>query len=252
MFRKHPSVLVLGLSPLLLAPVSGGWGHPSLPEERGRLLQETIVSEKCVFLVASSDMQDPRFRYTVVLLLTHGVEGTLGLIINRATEMPVSDLFPDLNSPGQESNLLFFGGPVGLDGLLLLTRSGEPPNRGTHVLEDVYFSGDRELLEELLQQAKGTNELRVYLGHSGWARGQLAAEIAHGDWQLVPADAQTLFEKDLDELWRDLSRWTFVSSPAIGGSRACCAGKGGYCPSVEDVRDGDATGRRAQRVAPAR
>ncbi len=204
MFREHPSLLVLGLALLLLAAASVSWGHPSLPEESGRLLQEPIVPEKGVFLVASSDMLDPRFRYTVVLLLTHGVEGTLGLIINRATEMPVSDLFPDLNSPDQESNPLFYGGPVGLDGLFLLTRSGEPPKRGTHVLEDVYFSGDRELLEELLQQAKGTNELRVFLGHSGWSPGQLAAEIAHGDWHLVPADAQTLFEKDLDELWRDL------------------------------------------------
>ncbi len=204
MFRVHPSLLVLGLALLLLAAASGSWGLPSLPEESGRLVQEPIVPEKGVFLVASSDMQDPQFRYTVVLLLAHGVEGTLGLIINRATKMPVSDLFPDLNSPGQESNLLFSGGPVGLDGLLLLTRSVEPPDRGTHVLEDVYFSGDRELLEELLQQAKGTNELRVYLGHAGWSSGQLAAEIAQGAWHLVRADAQTLFEKDLDELWREL------------------------------------------------
>ena len=204
MFREHPSLLVLGLALLLLAAASGSWGMPSLAEESGLLLQETIVPEKGVFLVASSDMLDPQFRYTVVLLLTHGAEGTLGLIINRATQVPVSDLFPDLNSPGQDSNLLFSGGPVGLDGLLLLTRSGEPPDRGTHVLEDVYFSGDRELLEELLQQAKGTAELRVYLGHSGWLPGQLAAEIARGDWHLVRADTQTLFEKDLDELWRDL------------------------------------------------
>ncbi|MCZ6767850.1 MAG: YqgE/AlgH family protein [Acidobacteria bacterium] len=204
MFRKHSSLLVLGLALLLLAAASGGWGHPSFSEESGHLLQDPIVLEKGVFLVASSDLQDPRFRYTVVLLLTHGLEGTLGLILNRASEMPVSELFPDLNSPGQESNLLFYGGPVGLDGLFFLTRSGEPPNRGTHVLEDVYFSGDRKLLEELLQQGKGPNELRVFLGHSGWSPGQLAAEIAHGDWQLVRADAQTLFEKDLDKLWRDL------------------------------------------------
>ncbi len=204
MFREHPSLLVLGLALLLLAAASGSWGMPSLPKESGHLVQEPIVPEKGVFLVASSDMQDPQFRYTVVLLLAHGVEGTMGLIINRATKMPVSDLFPDLNSSGQESNLLFSGGPVGLDGLLLLTRSVEPPDRGTYVLEDVYFSGDRELLEELLQQAKGTNELRVYLGHAGWSSGQLAAEIAQGAWYLVRADAQTLFEKDLDELWREL------------------------------------------------
>jgi len=113
-------------------------------------------------------------------------------------------VLPDLKDSSRESNWLFFGGPVGLDGILFLTRNAEPPERAEHVMEDVYYSGDRNLLEEFLGQNKGAGELRVFLGNSGWSPGQLAAEIAEGAWRLVRGDSDTLFEKDLDDLWPDL------------------------------------------------
>ncbi|MDA2933112.1 YqgE/AlgH family protein [Acidobacteria bacterium AH-259-D05] len=197
-------VSVLGLA-LLLSPVAqGGWGRTAAAQENRPLLQENVIPEKGVFLVASNSLVDPRFRHSVVLLVSHGQEGTLGLIINRASEVPLSDVLPDLEGSGKELHVVFFGGPVGLDGLLFLTRSAEPPERATQVMADVYFSGDRELLQELIQRGKNANELRVYLGRSGWAPGQLEAEIARGSWQLVRGDAHTVFEKDLDDVWRDL------------------------------------------------
>jgi putative transcriptional regulator len=149
-------------------------------------------------------MQDPRFRRSVVLLLEHGENGSLGLIVNKVTEISLPQVLPDLKDSGRESNWLFFGGPVGLDGILFLTRNVEPPERAEHVMEDVYYSGDRNLLEEFLGQNKGAGELRVFLGNSGWSPGQLAAEIAEGAWRLVLGDSDTLFEKDLDDLWPDL------------------------------------------------
>ncbi len=71
-------------------------------------------------------------------------------------------------------------------------------------MEDVYYSGDKNLLKEFLKQNKGAGELRVFLGNSGWSPGQLAAEIAEGAWRLVRGDSDTLFERDLDDLWPDL------------------------------------------------
>ena len=94
---------------------------------------------------------------------------------------------------------------MGLNGLLFLIRSDTPPERARPVMEDVYFSGDQALLEELLDQDQDSHHLRVYVGRAGWAPGQLAAEIARGGWGLVRADSHTVFEKDLDAIWRDLS-----------------------------------------------
>ncbi len=196
-----------GMVPLLflvLLPPAASLRGGRTPVSRENPSQQTLVPEKGVFLVATAGMQDPRFRRSVVLLLEHGENGTLGLIVNKVTEISLAQVLPDLKDSGQESNLLFFGGPVGLDGILFLTRNAEPPERAEHVMEDVYYSGDRNLLKEFLKQNKGAGELRVFLGNSGWSPGQLAAEIAEGAWKLVRGDSDTLFERDLDDLWPDL------------------------------------------------
>ncbi len=196
-----------GMVPLLflvLLPPAASLRGGRTPVSRENPSQQTLVPEKGVFLVATAGMQDPRFRRSVVLLLEHGENGTLGLIVNKVTEISLAQVLPDLKDSGQESNLLFFGGPVGLDGILFLTRKAEPPERAEHVMEDVYYSGDRNLLMEFLKQNKGDGELRVFLGNSGWSPGQLAAEIAEGAWRLVRGDSDTLFEKNLGDLWPDL------------------------------------------------
>ncbi len=71
-------------------------------------------------------------------------------------------------------------------------------------MTDVYYSADRETLEALLKEQKDKRELRLYLGHSGWAPGQLAAEIARGDWLLTRASTVTVFQKDLHTIWPEL------------------------------------------------
>ncbi len=175
----------------------------SLPQER-ELPSPSLTPEKGVFLVAKRGMADPRFQRSVVLLLAHSDNGTLGLIINRPTDVPLSRVLPDLQAPDAERHALFFGGPVGMDVLIFLTRSGVPPEHARQVMNDVYFSVDRETLEQLLTKPKARSELRLYIGHSGWGPGQLAAEIARGDWLLTRADSATVFEKDLQTIWPQL------------------------------------------------
>lgn len=163
-----------------------------------------VILQKGVFLVAHPNMPDPRFQRTVILLLRHGENGTLGLIINRPTKIQLSRALPDLKVPNKEQHLLFFGGPVGINILLFLVRSGTPPEQAVHVMADVYYSGDKNTLERLLKRRKETKELRVYAGHSGWAPGQLAAEIAHGDWLVLQGDAKIVFGREPERIWPDL------------------------------------------------
>ena len=196
--------VVLMLAVLTLDGVPGH-SEPALARAVLSHLQESVSPQKGVFLVASSDMTDPRFHQSVVLLLAHEEDGTLGLIINRASEIPLSEVLPELEGSGVPSQVLFFGGPVGLNGLLFLIYSDTPPERASEVMANVYFSGDRGLLEALLEQGRDSHDLRVYAGRAGWAPGQLADEIARGSWRLVRGDPQTVFEKDLEDIWRDLS-----------------------------------------------
>ncbi len=159
-----------------------------------------------IFLVAKASIDGGPFWHSVVLLLSHGDDGTLGLIVNRATEVPLSTVLSDLDSAETGDPSLNFGGPVALDGLLFLFESDDPPEEATRVMGNVYFSGKRELLEKLLKKKKGRERVKLYLGHSGWAPGQLGGEIVRGSWDLVPADAFTVFEKSPEAIWPELAR----------------------------------------------
>jgi putative transcriptional regulator len=159
-----------------------------------------------VFLVAKPSIDGGPFRHSVVLLLAHGDEGTLGIIVNRATEIPLSTVLAELDADETGDPALNFGGPVALDGLMFLFKSDDPPADVSSVMGGVYYSGDRKLLEKLLKRKEGRDRLKLYLGHAGWSPGQLQGEILRGSWTLVPADAFTVFQKSPDAIWPELAQ----------------------------------------------
>ena len=96
---------------------------------------------------------------------------------------------------------LYFGGPVAIMSVLFVFRADEPPEDATRVLDGVYVSTNRELLRKLLARDKPMEGLRVFIGHSGWAPGQLEAEIARGDWTLAPARPDEIFGRKSEHPW---------------------------------------------------
>lgn len=193
-FRK----LLRAFALLTLLPSAGGYAADSDPPRAGPAPLDAPA--KGVFLVASRDMPDPRFQRSVIVILHHGEEGTLGVIVNRPTDVLLSEAMPELEGAGQD-HALFFGGPVAMETLLFVARSETPPEQVAHVIEDVYWSGNRTALEEMLASGKPDSELRVYFGRAGWSPGQLDAELTDGSWHLFQADSETLFDQDPANLW---------------------------------------------------
>ncbi len=167
--------------------------------------------DKGVFLVASEDMVDSWFRQSVVFLVTHGEEGTLGLIINRPTRVAMSEVLPELRGTGVNQHRLFWGGPVAMERALFLTRSRIRLGQAEHIIDDIYASADRDMLQEMLDSDKANDQLRLYVGHAGWAPGQLDAEIAEGAWYLFKANAATVFHDKPETIWRE-----FIGSRSRG------------------------------------
>ena len=154
-----------------------------------------------ILLIARAELPDPNFRDSNVLVMNHIGPSPAGVIINRPTRIPVSRLFPEIATLAHLDDKVYFGGPVGIQSLSFLFRFEKPPEHATEVLDGVYFSTDRELLRRLLGRDKPMEGLRVFIGLSGWGRGQLEGEIARGDWTLEPADASTIFEPKSQRLW---------------------------------------------------
>ena len=154
-----------------------------------------------ILLIARAELPDPNFKDSVVLVMNHIGPSPAGVIINRPTRIPVSRLFPELETLAQLDDKVYFGGPVEIQAVSFLFRFDKPPEKATEVLDGLYFSTDRELLRKLLGRDQPMEGLRIFVGFSGWARGQLEAEIARGAWTLAPADASTIFDYKSQQPW---------------------------------------------------
>lgn len=152
-------------------------------------------------LVAKRNLWDPNFSQTVVLLIEHGPQGALGVIVNRPTEMRLSLLLPEIEDLEERTDTLHFGGPVARGHILVLLRAEGEPEEARHVFADVYASASRELLEGLLGRGEPADRVRVFAGHAGWAPGQLEAEVARDDWLVLQADPETVFAPEPAEVW---------------------------------------------------
>lgn len=157
-----------------------------------------------MFLVATRALDDSHFGRTVVYLLDHGDDGTLGLIVNRPGDSSLSEAVPELAEAGAAAHGLYYGGPVGLPVIMMLARGDRGLDGMASVVDDVYVSTDRDAIEAALAAGRSASELRFYIGYSGWAGGQLEAEFERGSWHLVPADTDAVFSGDVDGLWQQL------------------------------------------------
>ena len=160
-----------------------------------------------VLLIAKPELVDPNFRETV-LLITQPVMGggPLGVILNRPTELRLSEAWPAAGAVPEQFDHIYAGGPVARNQIIFLVRSDARIENGLRVLDNVYLSGDPELLKNIVAAEVKVKSLRAYAGYAGWAPRQLQAEIAAGGWYLLPADADTIFAADAAAMWANLIR----------------------------------------------
>ncbi len=154
-----------------------------------------------ILLIARDALRDPNFADSEVLVMNHLGPAPVGLVINRPTEVPVSRLFPDLKRLQSLPDKVYFGGPVELTSVWFLFRATRAPQHAIQAFGNIYLSANREVLLQLLGRAQPMDDLRIFIGHSGWGPGQLQAEIAEGAWGLARADPEAIFRGKSEHRW---------------------------------------------------
>jgi putative transcriptional regulator len=156
-------------------------------------------------LVATPKLADPNFRRSVVLVVEHEAEeGTLGVVLNRPTEVPVDRVLPPWSELVTGPSVVFQGGPVALDSALALAQvPGTEEPLGWRALGGSP-AVDLDAPPELL--ATEVTRLRVFAGYAGWGVGQLRSEIAEGAWYVLGAESGDVFMDDPERLWHDVLR----------------------------------------------
>ena len=151
--------------------------------------------------MAGGDLSDSNFADSVVLVMNNLAPAPVGIIINRPMPIRVSRLVPDLKRLAQVRDKVYFGGPVEFGSVWFLFRATTPPEHAIQACDGVYLSADGKLLLQLLGRDKPMDGLRIFVGHAGWAPGQLEAEIANGDWTLKRAEPETIFNGNYEHPW---------------------------------------------------
>ena len=154
-----------------------------------------------ILLSARADLLDSDFADSVVLVMNNLGPAPVGIVVNRPTQMAVSELFPDLKRLARLRDKVYYGGPVEFGSVWFLFRAAAPPEHAIQAFAGVYLSANRELLLRLLGRDKPMDGLRIFIGHAGWAPGQLEAEIDRGDWTLGRADSDAIFNGKSEHPW---------------------------------------------------
>jgi putative transcriptional regulator len=156
-------------------------------------------------LVATPALRDPNFDRAVILMLSHDDDGALGIVVNRPTELPVTDILPSWHAVVTEPGVVFQGGPVSLDsalGLVALADGSEP--LGVRRVSGRLGVVDLDAPPEVVQPA--VVAMRVFAGYAGWSPEQLESEIAEGSWYVVDAETDDAFRDDAPLLWQAVLR----------------------------------------------
>ena len=151
-------------------------------------------------LVASRGLGDPRFAGTVILLVHYDEKGVVGLVLNRRTDVPLSQVL-DLKAAKDRSDPVYVGGPMEPSAAFALFQSPVKIEKAENLFGEVYLITDKGLFEKTISARPDPGVFHVYLGYAGWTEDQLRAEVQLGAWFVFSGDPAAVFNSDPDSLW---------------------------------------------------
>ena len=153
--------------------------------------------------MAEPFMQDTNFRRAVVLVTDHtDDEGTVGFIINKPLAVRITDLvedFPEIDA------LAYYGGPVSTNTIHYMHNVGLLLEGSTEIGPGVYWGGEFDKLKFLITQELIRSEnIRFFVGYTGWSPGQLIEELDSGSWLTTEVHANYVFKSKPSRLWNQV------------------------------------------------
>jgi len=160
--------------------------------------------ERGKFIIATEMINEGGFSHSVVYITENNSGGAFGLIINRPTPFPVTEVLPDK----KDGSKIFFGGPMHTQFTFMLAEgklaNGSPLH---HVDHNIFFGAGEENLKKLSKNPAALH-FRTFAGFASWGPGQLQQEIKDGLWLVIPASSDDIFSSRPGALWKKLiAKW---------------------------------------------
>lgn len=152
-------------------------------------------------LIAEPFMSDNYFRRSVVMLAELNEKGSVGFILNKPVEMFVHEVIPDFPLTDHR---IHFGGPVQRDQLFYVHTLGDKIQNSIPIAPGLWWLGDFEQLRSMIAKKEiGQQEIRFFIGYSGWEAGQLNGEMDKKSWYVTKINRSLVFDADAKNLWKN-------------------------------------------------
>lgn len=162
----------------------------------------TIKPKKGDLLIAEpSIIGDLSFNRSIVLLADHSEEGSIGFILNKPLDYNIHDLIPEISAQFKVYN----GGPVEQDNLYFIHKVPELIPNSIEISLGIFWGGDFNKVAELISKNEiGEDNIRFFLGYSGWEANQLDEELKSNSWVVSEnMYKESIIEKSCDTFWKE-------------------------------------------------
>lgn len=159
-------------------------------------------ASKGSLLIAKPFLGDPNFERGVILLCAFNEQGSFGFVLNQVTELYLGDV---LEETIYQDIPLYLGGPVEKNTLHFIHRRPDLIAGGEKVMDGMYWGGDFEQVKTLLNINTLTmDDIRFFIGYSGWSAGQLENELSEDSWIVTTTTPDFLFTTTPASFWREV------------------------------------------------
>jgi putative transcriptional regulator len=184
--------------------------------------ENTLLPQKGRILISEPFLMDNYFKRSIVLITEHSGEGTVGFVLNKPVSMKVNEIMTDF--PAIDA-IVSLGGPVQTNTLHYIHTLGDIIPNSIKVIGNIFWGGEFDVIKRLLESGSLNNEnIRFFLGYSGWQSNQLDNELNDNAWvvaDISPEEIMTpmnkfFWNKTLDRLGKKFQMWAnFPENPQM-------------------------------------
>lgn len=181
-----------------------------------KITHNNLLPAQGSILISEPFLQDAYFQRSVVLLVEHNTQGSMGFVLNKKTDLIVNTFFPELEEYPEIP--IYLGGPVSANRLFFIHSLGDLIVPDSVKIKDrLYFDGDFEALKRYMQNGHSIEgKVKFFLGYSGWTEGQLGNEINKNSWvvshaakeNVLLANGESFWKNSLEQLGSNYEAWT--------------------------------------------
>lgn len=167
-----------------------------------KITHNNVLPAQGSILISEPFLQDAYFQRSVVLLVEHTQQGSMGFVVNKKTELAVNTFFPELNELPEIP--IYLGGPMSPNRLFFIHSLGDliiPDS--VKINEHLYFDGSFDSLKRYILNGHSIEgKVKFFLGYSGWTEGQLAGEITKNSWVVSRASNRNVLQAEGEAFWK--------------------------------------------------